>query len=232
MPDSATVCGLLGELSVNVRVPVRAPTWVGVKVTSMVQLLPAASVLPQGFVLAIRPKSPLVVMLLMFSVEVPVLVRVTTFLAAVAPTTTLPHFSEAGVTVTVGPVLAVLTVRLRVVVFVKLPDLPWIVTVTVPVLAVALAVKVRTLVVVVEVGLNAAVTPVGRPVADKATLLLNPPVGVTVIVLVPLLPCVMVKLLGDAESEKLGEPPGQLFTRLAAFTLPIPVAKSQPVVVP
>jgi hypothetical protein len=52
VPESETVCGLLGELSVIVRVPVRVPTWVGVKVTLIMQFFPAASVLPQGFVLA------------------------------------------------------------------------------------------------------------------------------------------------------------------------------------
>jgi hypothetical protein len=52
VPESDTVCGLLGELSVSVRVPVRGPTWVGVKVTLMMQFFPATSVLPQGFVLA------------------------------------------------------------------------------------------------------------------------------------------------------------------------------------
>ena len=49
VPDSATVCGLLGELSVIVRVPVRAPSWVGVKVTLMMQFCPAPKVLPHGF---------------------------------------------------------------------------------------------------------------------------------------------------------------------------------------
>jgi hypothetical protein len=52
VPDNDTVCGLLGELSVNVKAPVRAPICVGVNVTSITQLLPAANVLPQGFVLA------------------------------------------------------------------------------------------------------------------------------------------------------------------------------------
>lgn len=51
VPERATVCGLLGELSVSVRVPVRVPSWVGVKVTLMMQFFPAASVLPQSFVL-------------------------------------------------------------------------------------------------------------------------------------------------------------------------------------
>ena len=52
------------------------------------------------------------------------------------------------------------------------------------------------------------------------------------IVLVPLAPCVIVKLLGDTESTKVGvgEDPGQLLTKLAALRVPIPVAKSHPVV--
>ena len=50
------------------------------------------------------------------------------------------------------------------------------------------------------VGLNEAVTPAGRPEADKVTLLLKPFCGVTVIVLVPLAPSAMVKLFGDADS--------------------------------
>jgi len=85
-------------------------------------------------------------------------------------------------------------------VFVKLPDEPVIVTVTVPVAAVLLAVSVNVLVLAVPLGLNDAVTPLGRPEADKPTLPLKPFCGVTVMVLVPLAPCVTVKLLGDAES--------------------------------
>ena len=55
-----------------------------------------------------------------------------------------------------------------------------------------------------------------------------------VTVLVPLVPCTMLKLPGDAERVKfgIGSPVGQLLTRFVAFTVPIPVAKSQPVVVP
>jgi len=213
---------------------------VGVKVTSMVQFLPAASVLPQGLVLVIWPKSPLVVMLLMFSVEVPVLVSVTGFFAVVEPMAVLAKVREVGDTVTVGPVTTGFTVRLTVVVLVKLPDMPVMVTGTVPVDAVALAVKVSVLllvlglVTVTGLGLNPAVTPVGKPEAERLTLPLKPPDGVMVMVLVPLLPWVMDTLFGLAESEKLGvdPPPGQAFARLAAFTVPIPVAKSQPVCVP
>ena len=86
-----------------------------------------------------------------------------------------------------------------VVVFVWLPDTPVMVTVTVPVVAVLLVVSVSVLVPVVLVGLNDAVTPLGKPEADKLTLPLKPFCAVTVIVLVPLFPCAIVKLLGDAE---------------------------------
>ena len=63
-----------------------------------------------------------------------------------------------------------------------------------------LAVKVNVLVVAVLLGLNDAVTPIGRPDADKLTLPLKPFCGVTVMVLAPLAPCAIVKLLGAAES--------------------------------
>ena len=111
-------------------------------------------------------------------------------------------------------------------------DEPVTVTVTVPMTAVALEVNVNALVLAVLLGLRDAVTPLGRPDTDKLTFPAKPFSGMTVIVLVPLAPCVIVTLLGEAESEKFGPEAGQLFTRLAALTLPIPVAKSQPVVVP
>jgi hypothetical protein len=81
----------------------------------------------------------------------------------------------------------------------RLLVVPVMITETVPVVAVPLAVSVNVLVVVAGFGLNDAVTPLGRPDADKLTLPLNPFCGVTVIVLVPPAPCTMLKLLGDAE---------------------------------
>ena len=84
-------------------------------------------------------------------------------------------------------------------VFVKLPDLPVMVSVTVPVAAVLLAVSVNVLVLAVLLGLKDAVTPLGRPDSDKLTLLLKPFRGLTVMVLAPLAPCAIVKLVGDAE---------------------------------
>ena len=63
-----------------------------------------------------------------------------------------------------------------------------IVTLDVPVAALALAVSVNELVVVAEAGLNEAVTPLGRPDAEKLTLPVKPFWGATVIVLDPLDP--------------------------------------------
>jgi hypothetical protein len=95
-------------------------------------------------------------------------------------------------------------VRETVVVFVRLADEPVTVTVTVPVAAVLLAVSVNVLVLAVLLGLNDAVTPLGRPDAERLTLPLKPFCGVTVMVLAPLAPCTSVKLLGEVEREKVG----------------------------
>lgn len=50
VPDSGTVCGLLGALSVKVSVPASDPNTGGVKVTFTVHLAPAARVAPQVLV--------------------------------------------------------------------------------------------------------------------------------------------------------------------------------------
>ena len=188
VPDSGTVCGLFAALSLIVSVPVSTPTPVGVKVTLIWQVFPAASVLPQAFALAACAKGPLIVMLLMSSVALPVLLTVMVFAAPVSPHTTLPQVREVGDSVTAGPALLEFTVRLSEVVFVKLPDTPLMVNETVPVVADALAAKVNKLVEVAGFGLNPAVTPVGRPEALNVTLPLKPFNGFTVMVLVPLLP--------------------------------------------
>src|SRR5260370_41620221 len=82
------------------------------------------------------------------------------------------------------------TGRVIVVVCVKLPDEPVIVTVAVPVVAVLPVASVTVLVVVAGFGLNDAVTPVGRPEADKLTLPLKPFCGAIGTALGPLCPCV------------------------------------------
>ena len=90
--------------------------------------------------------------------------------------------------------------RLIVIVWLKLAEVPLIFTVTGPVVALLFAVSVRVLVLVVLDGLKDAVTPPGRPDADRLTLPLKPFCGLTVIVLIPLEPWMMVTLLGDTES--------------------------------
>ncbi len=57
------------------------------------------------------------------------------------------------------------------------------------------------------VGLKLTVTPVGWPVADKATAELNPPDTATVTVDVPLLPCTTGTEAGDPEMVKSGDVP-------------------------
>src|ERR1017187_2378578 len=108
----------------------------------------------------------------------------------------------AAVSVKLG---AAVTVRLMVVVCVRVPEVPVMVTVGgPPVVAELLAVSVKMLVLVVLDGLNDAVTPLGRAeVTAKFTLLVKPFSGFTVMVLVPLLPWAMLKLLGAADSVKL-----------------------------
>lgn len=104
------------------------------------------------------------------------------------------------------PVLAVFTTKVTVVEWVRpgLVLVPVMVTVAVPVAAVAVAVNVRTLVEVVGFVPKVAVTPEGKPDADRLTLPVKPPEGVTEIVVFPLLPWTTVTLEGDAESEKFG----------------------------
>src|SRR5690348_12020860 len=79
--------------------------------------------------------------------------------------------------------------------------------VLVPVGAVLLAVKVSELVEGVGFVLNEAVRTLGSAEVESVTDPVKPPEGVTVMVLLPLVPCFTVKLLGEAESEKFGVVP-------------------------
>ena len=83
VPVRLMVWGLLGALSVIVTVPVRVPAAVGLKVTLMVQLPPAATEPPQVLVWA---KSPVAPMLVIVKAVLPVLVRVEVRAALVVPT--------------------------------------------------------------------------------------------------------------------------------------------------
>jgi len=97
-----------------------------------------------------------------------------------------------------------------VVLCVSVPDVPVTVTVAVPVVAVADAVSVSVEVAlpfaggVTEAGENAAVTPVGKPVALSDVAELKLFWLVMVMVLVPLPPCATVSDDGEAPMVKLG----------------------------
>ena len=96
---------------------------------------------------------------------------------------------DEGNDVSVKPgVVLVLTASAIVVVAVNEPEVPVTVTVNAPVVAVLLAVRVSMLLLVVGLVPNEAVTPLCKPDAARVTLPVNPPVSVTLIVLVPLLP--------------------------------------------
>ena len=91
-----------------------------------------------------------------------------------------------------------------VVVLVRLPDLPVTVMLPVPTVAELLAEIVTVLDPVAELGLKEAVKPLGKLELVKETLLLKPLTGVMLIVLLPLEPCAIVRLPGDADKEKSG----------------------------
>ena len=179
-------------LTLTLKVPVVAELLtVSVNVLALVELLglndavtPIGRLDAEKLTLPVKPRTGLMVI-----VDVPVL-----------PRATLRLLGDAE-RLKFGPGF---TVRAIVVVCVKLPDVPVIVTVALPVVAVLLAVNVSVLVLVVLLGLNDAVTPLGRPEADRPTLPPKPFCGLTVIVLVPLVPWVTVTLDGDAERLKFG----------------------------
>src|SRR5690242_11434717 len=80
VPERVIVCGLLAALSEMVIAPVCSPAVVGVNVTLIVQLAPAATEMPQLFVCA---NCPLETILVMLSDAVPVFLSVTDFAALV-----------------------------------------------------------------------------------------------------------------------------------------------------
>ena len=95
VPLIATVCGEDESESLIERVPDRAPKTVGVNRTLIVQLPPAARLLPQ---LLLCVKSPLTVM--EFIVRAFVELSVTDCVELEDPTTMLPKFIAEGVTAT------------------------------------------------------------------------------------------------------------------------------------
>jgi hypothetical protein len=65
VPDRGTICGLVIALCVRISCPVLVPATVGVNVTVIVQVAPAASVVPHPLA---RAKSPLIELLMPVSV--------------------------------------------------------------------------------------------------------------------------------------------------------------------
>lgn len=99
VPLREIACGEPEALSVNVRVPVRAPLAVGVKVTETVHFAPAATLVPQVLVSA---KSPEAAMEVIASAAVPELVKVTVCPALVEPTVCEAKLRLAGETLAAG----------------------------------------------------------------------------------------------------------------------------------
>jgi hypothetical protein len=98
-----------------------------------------------------------------------------------------------------GGTTAAVTVTPTVAVWLRLPEVPVMVTVVgPPVVAVLLAVRVSVFPV------KDAVTPLGKPDAAYVTVPVKPFFGVTVIVLEPLAPCAILTLVGDATRLKSG----------------------------
>jgi len=96
------------------------------------------------------------------------------------------------------------TVKVTVVVCVRLPEVAVIDTVAVPVLAKLLALNVTVLLPVAGLGPKAAVTPLGKVELEKVTLPVKPLTGLMVMALEPRPPWVMVTLLGEVERPKSG----------------------------
>jgi hypothetical protein len=93
VPVNEMVVGLFAALLVTVTDPVRVPLAVGLNVTLIVQLAPAARLDPHVFVCA---KSPLATIELIAAAAFPVFCTVTVCAALVAPTVVLPNVRLDG----------------------------------------------------------------------------------------------------------------------------------------
>ena len=105
LPVRLRIWGLFGALSEMLTVPVRVPVAVGVKMTVIEQLLPAASELPQSPELGSNAKSPVMVKAaLNVNEEVPPFLTVAVPTALGVPTVVLGNVSGLGVMVTLDEV--------------------------------------------------------------------------------------------------------------------------------
>jgi hypothetical protein len=129
---------------------------------------------------------------------------------------TTPAVSELSIVSVFKPVKSMLiplavcedvvTFSVKAVECVAVPLVPVIVIVEVPgtALVVALNVSVEVPDPLIELGLNDAVTPDGRPLALKFTVPENGPAGFTVMLIVALPPAATFCVVGVADSEKSG----------------------------
>ena len=107
VPESEITCGLPGALLVMVTLPVSAATVSGVKVMLMLQFAAAVSGGVRIGQVLVKPKSPLLVMLLMTRLAVPLLVSVMSEFGLVVLTVRLPKATVGGARVTAGAGAAV-----------------------------------------------------------------------------------------------------------------------------
>jgi hypothetical protein len=179
---SVIVVVALSEPEVPVTVMVKAPVvavLLAVSVSTLVEvagLVPKAAVTPLG-----RPEAARVTLPLKGLTSVTVMVSVPLELWAT------DRVEADGLSEKL-PADAALTVSAMVVVALSEPEVPVTVTVDEPVAAELLAVSVSTLVEVAGLVANAAVTPLGKPDAARATDPENGLTSVTVMVSVPLAP--------------------------------------------
>jgi len=99
VPLSGAICGVFVALSLTVSVPVRTPSTVGVKVTEILQLPPAATVAGAIGHVEVCPKSPETEMLLIASGAVVVFLRTIALGVLVVCTTQFPKLRLIGVRV-------------------------------------------------------------------------------------------------------------------------------------
>src|SRR5260370_418094 len=99
VPVKLAACALPVALSVTTRLPVRVPLLLGVKVTYMVHVEPAATPFPQ---LSVSAKSPVVAMLAICTGAVPLLVSVTVWDGLVVPAAWLLKVRLDGERATAG----------------------------------------------------------------------------------------------------------------------------------
>jgi hypothetical protein len=112
VPDKLICCGLSVLLSLIETLALRGPVVVGLKITLMLQVLPAATLVPHGFV-GLREKSPglvpVMVMLLMVSAELPVLVRIVVWAVLLWPMTPKPKSRSSGTSFTLPEETVIVT---------------------------------------------------------------------------------------------------------------------------